>query len=102
MKLLSGAIVGIGFVAVLLTAPAWSQTAQRDLLVAQSDQENRERWRKMSEAEKQEMRERFQRWKHMDPREKADLRSKFDNWRKLPSEEKARADDPSITRSSRS
>ncbi|HET9917048.1 MAG TPA: DUF3106 domain-containing protein, partial [Candidatus Binatia bacterium] len=83
--------IPFGVAALLLAAPAWSQTVKPDPAPAQSEQESLDRWQKMSPDEKQETRERFERWKSLGAKEKADLQDKFENWRKLPPEEQAAA-----------
>ena len=87
MKNFGQSALPFGLAALLLAAPAWSQSARPGPVPVQNEQESLDRWQKMSPEEKQEMRERYQRWKSLDAKEKADLQDKFDNWRKLPPEE---------------
>ncbi|MSP39987.1 MAG: DUF3106 domain-containing protein [Deltaproteobacteria bacterium] len=90
MKPISHLAGAAGLFAVLLTAPAWSQSSPGKFDLAQSERNNdNERWQKMSPTEKQELRERYQRWKNLPSNERDELQKNFDNWRKLHPDEKA-------------
>ena len=81
----------VGFSALLLASPVWSQFAPQGFESAQTETSDFDRWQKMSPAEKRALRERYRQRKNMPSNEQDELQKNFDNWRRLDPEEKAAA-----------
>src|SRR5215208_696016 len=76
------------FTFLCLPVTSWTQSSAPSHTAA-SDQERLEKWQRMKDSEKQELRERFQKWKNLTAEEKEELSRNREAWRKASPEERA-------------
>ena len=79
-----------GFLNAALLPLAHAQDTQEQLDAGVDARQARERWKSMSESEKQRIRENYRRWQGMSEEERSDLKGRYQLFRALPVDKKAK------------